>query len=217
MIPGALLKVVEKQTIARQPQWNIHEAVVLLVAYLEAQRKERPRAHIVREVSAALRQMAQNQGLLIDDIYRNENGISYQLQSMESAFRGENIYVPATKLFAEVVSLYNKNRSRFDSLLEEAREMIDQHNNKEAFLSWASSVMPEKQYKWLDDNLLHVEQYAKAKGLICGSIYTVSDLSTLFAKLEENYALGTIRVSLGKDNTEECVKRIVEAIIRIFG
>lgn len=36
-------------------------------------------------------------------------------------------------------------------------------------------------------------------------------------KLEENYALGTIRVSLGKDNTEEGVKRIAEAIIRIIG
>jgi cysteine desulfurase len=36
-------------------------------------------------------------------------------------------------------------------------------------------------------------------------------------KLEEKYARGTIRVSLGKDNTEECVKRIVEAIIRIIG
>jgi hypothetical protein len=195
MIPGALLKVVEKQATVRQPQWNIHEAVVLLAAYLEAQRKERPRAHIIRDVSAALRQMALNQGLLIDDIYRNENGISYQLQSMESAFRGENIYVPATKLFAEVVSLYNKNRSRFDSLLEEAREMIDQHNNKEAFLSWASSVMPEKQYKWIDDNLLYVEQYAQAKGLLCGSIYTMSDLSTLFA----------IKNAIGKDKIF-CIK-----------
>ena len=138
----------------RQPQWNIYEAVVLLDAYLEAQRKERPRAHIIKDVSAALRQMALNQGLVIDDVYRNENGISYQLQSMESAFRGEKIYVPATKLFAEVVSVYNQDRSQFDSLLEEAREMIEQHDNKESFLSWASSVLSEKQYKWLDDNIL---------------------------------------------------------------
>ena len=163
----------------RQPQWNIYEAVVLLDAFLEVQRKERPRAHIIKDVSAALRQMALNQGLVIDDIYRNENGISYQLQSMESAFRGKKIYVPATKLFTEVVSIYNQNRSRFDSLLEEARGMIEQHDNKEAFLSWASSVVSKKQYKWLDENILHVEQYALTKGLITGSVYAVSDISTL--------------------------------------
>ena len=163
----------------RQPQWNIYEAVILLDGFLEAQRKDRPRSHIIKDVSAALRQMAVNQGLVIDDVFRNENGISYQLQSMESAFRGKKIYVPATKLFTEVVSIYNENRSRFDSLLEEARGMIEKHDNKEAFLSWASSVVPEKQYKWLDDNLLHVEQYARAKGLIADSIYSVSDLSTL--------------------------------------
>ena len=163
----------------RQPQWNIYEAVVLLDAFLEVQRKERPRSHIIKDVSAALRQMAVNQGLVIDDVFRNENGISYQLQSMESAFRGKKIYVPATKLFTEVVSIYNENQSRFDSLLEEARGMIEKHDNKEAFLSWASSVVPEKQYKWLDDNLLHVEQYARTKGLIADSIYSVSDLPTL--------------------------------------
>ena len=163
----------------RQPQWNIYEAVVLLDGFLEAQRKDRPRSHIIRDVSVALRQMAVNQGQVIDDVFRNENGISYQLQSMESAFRGEKIYVPATKLFTEVVSIYNENRSRFDFLLEEARGMIEKQDNKEAFLSWAFSVVPEKQYKWLDDNLLHVEQYAHAKGLITDSIYSVSDLSTL--------------------------------------
>lgn len=163
----------------RQPQWNIYEAVVLLDGFLEAQRKDRLRSHIIKDVSAALRQMAVNQGLIIDDVYRNENGISYQLQSMESAIRGKKIYVPATKLFTEVVSIYNENRSRFDSLLEEARGMIELHNNKEAFLGWASSVVPEKQYKWLNDNLLHVEQYARAKDLIADSIYSVSDLSTL--------------------------------------
>lgn len=165
----------------RQPQWNIYEAVVLLDAFLEASRKEQPKAHIIKRVSAELRQMALNQGLVIDDVYRNENGISYQLQSMESAFRGEKVYVPATKLFTEVAALYNEKRSRFDSLLGEAREMIEQHDSKEVFLSWASSVLSEKQYKWLDDNILHVEQYARSKGLITGSIYTVSDISTLLS------------------------------------
>lgn len=59
--------------------------------------------------------------------------------------------------------------------------MICQHDNKAAFLDWASSVMTEKQHKWLEDNMLHVEQYAIAKGLIRGSIYTTTDNTTLLA------------------------------------
>ena len=110
-------------TSSRQPQWNIYEAVILLDAYLKLQNKEQPRSHIVKDVSAALRQMATNQNLEIDDAYRNENGISYQIQSMESAYKGVNIHVPATKLFTEVVSIYNNDRNRFDTLLEEAWEM----------------------------------------------------------------------------------------------
>lgn len=164
-------------TNTRQPKWNIYEAVVLLDAYIETQKKEQPKSHIIKDVSIALRQMAINQGLVIDDVFRNENGISYQLQSMESAYKGVKVYVPATRLFNEVVSIYNEDRDRFESLLEEARRMISQHDNKDSFLQWASS---EKQYKWLDDNMLHVEQYALAKGLITESIYSTTDIATLF-------------------------------------
>ena len=115
----------------RQPQWNIYEAAVLLDAYIETLKKEQPKSHIIKDVSVALRQMAVNQGLIIDDVFRNENGISYQLQSMESAYKGVKVYVPATKLFNEVVSIYHEDRDRFDSLLKEAKRMICQHDNKE--------------------------------------------------------------------------------------
>ena len=104
---------------SKQPQWNIYEAVVLLDAYLETQKKERPKSHVIKDVSVALRQMATNQGLVIDEVFRNENGISYQLQSMESAYKGVKVYVPATRLFNEVVSIYNEDRDRFESLLFE--------------------------------------------------------------------------------------------------
>ena len=89
----------------KQPKWDIYEAVILLDGYLEVLQTNQPKAQIVRRVSADLRRMAVNRGIEIDDIYRNENGISYQIQSMDSAYRGEKVYVPATRLFAETVSL----------------------------------------------------------------------------------------------------------------
>lgn len=94
----------------RQPKWDIFEAVILLDGYLEALQENQPKARIAKRISADLRQMAVNRDIKIDNIYRNENGISYQIQSMDSAFKGKKVYVPATKLFEEAVELYCTDR-----------------------------------------------------------------------------------------------------------
>lgn len=108
-----------------QPKWDIYESVVLLSGYLLACKKSEPKAYIIRRVSADLRAMAIHRGRKIDEGFRNENGISYQMQNMDSAYRGRKIYVPATKLFQETVSLYRNHYSRFQELLKEARHMIE--------------------------------------------------------------------------------------------
>lgn len=108
-----------------QPKWDIYESVVLLSGYLLACKKSEPKAYIIRRVSTDLRAMAIHRGRKIDEVFRNENGISYQMQSMDSAYKGRKIYVPATKLFQETVSLYRNHYSRFQELLKEARHMIE--------------------------------------------------------------------------------------------
>lgn len=109
----------------KQPQWDIYEAVILLDGYLEALQNKKPKLQIIKRVSLELRQMAMNKGIIIDDIYRNENGISYQMKSMDSAYKGHTIYTPATKLFKETVEIYQNERKRYEKLLEMAKGMID--------------------------------------------------------------------------------------------
>lgn len=93
----------------RQPKWAIYEAAILLDGYLESLTANKPKLHIIKDISATLRQMAINRGMTIDDIFRNENGISYQIRSMESAYKGQTVYVPSTKLFDEIVSIYRND------------------------------------------------------------------------------------------------------------
>lgn len=69
-----------------QPKWDIYESVVLLNGYLLACKKSEPRAYIIRRVSADLRAMAIHRGRKIDEIFRNENGISYQIGSGEATW-----------------------------------------------------------------------------------------------------------------------------------
>ena len=96
----------------RQPKWDTYEAAILLDGYLEMLRTNRSKMQIVKRISADLRQMAVNRGIEIDNIYRNENGISYQIQSMDSACKGKKGYVPATRLFKETVELYRTETKR---------------------------------------------------------------------------------------------------------
>ena len=61
--------------------------------------------------------MAVKLGITIDDVFCNEFVFSYQIQSMDSAYIGYNVYVPATKLFVEAVDIYRKNPEKYIKLL----------------------------------------------------------------------------------------------------
>lgn len=112
-----------------QPKWDIYEAVILLDGYLEMHQTKTPKKRMVKIISDKLRNMAVNRGITIDDVYRNENGISYQIQSMDSAYKGYKVYVPATKLFVEAVDIYRKNPEKYIKLFNEAKRMITKNND----------------------------------------------------------------------------------------
>lgn len=154
----------------RQVPFTEYEAALLLDAYLKTLSGEKGRMESVRDCSMQLRQMALNAGSEIDDIYRNVNGISFQMASMESAYQGHTIMKPATRLFTEIVLLYRNDVARYQQLLKEAKGMasakidMDQsdaattvsfrHINSMAFskpvsLSYFGEVKPESSWKGL--------------------------------------------------------------------
>ena len=164
----------------KQPKWDIYEAVILLDGYLEWLNTNQPKTKIIKRISADLRRMATHRGTEIDDIYRNENGISYQIQSIDSAYKGKKVYVPATRLFEETVELYRTDAERYIEILEEAKSMVAaKQNNKEAFLVWAASVLPAQRCKWIEKNILKMEHFAVVFKLISGSIFDITDTAML--------------------------------------
>lgn len=166
----------------RQPKWDIYEAAILLDGYLETIQQKHPQKKVVKRISADLRRMAINRGTVIDDVYRNENGISYQIRSMKSAFWGYKINIPATKLFTEIVSIYHKDREHFERILSKAKNMImGKEKNRELFLIWAASHVTSQRYKWIDSNLLKVEKFGKTSMIITDSIYDITNIVVLDA------------------------------------
>lgn len=111
--------------------WNKYEAVILLEGLLSSLNGEVTRTDAVKRVSRDLRKMALGRGVEIDDVFRNENGILFQMQSMESAYQGHTIFKPATKLFTEVSNTYHESISEYQKLLKEAKTMINETNSVE--------------------------------------------------------------------------------------
>ena len=122
------------------------EAVVLLDAYLGINATGITRQEAVKNASSALRKMAVNSGIEIDDIYRNTNGITFQMASMESAYLGHTILKPATHLFTEVVLMYKTERDEYNRLLKEAKSMIEgKKTTEDLFWSWLSQRLSPTQ------------------------------------------------------------------------
>lgn len=160
--------------MTRQKPWSKHEAAILLDGYLRIVNSGVPKKDVIEDVSSKLRTMAILQGEEIDDIYRNTNGISFQLSSMESAYHGYTIMKPATHLFKEVVELYRNNPDEFKKLLTESLTMTSAKKNpsQDDFMSWlafktTSAKRAEFRSLYNDINKL----YNRAKGLNCASFF----------------------------------------------
>lgn len=111
--------------------WDKYEAAILLEAWIEIKNNSSLKRNIIKRVSGQLRQKAVIQGIEIDNVFRNENGISFQIQSMASAFEQTFKGQPASKLFNQIVELYHKDYSSYLSLLREAKKMCnnDEYND----------------------------------------------------------------------------------------
>lgn len=108
----------------RPRNWDIYEAAILLEGCIEMLRETVPSNKIIERVSEDLRRMAVNRGWVIDEIFRNTAGISFQIRSMESAYTGKETLKPASRLFLEIVEIYRENPEEYARILQKAKDML---------------------------------------------------------------------------------------------
>ncbi len=115
--------IVTNNKPSKQPPWSLDESIILLDACIQAHEHPENRQQIIRETSSFLRNMAIKQNVEIDSQYRNENGIHFQMMSMESALAGKTIIKPATKRFLETVDFYLTQPEAFQEKLQQIRTL----------------------------------------------------------------------------------------------
>lgn len=177
--------------MAVQKRWDKYEAALLLDFYLQYVDGKLPRKEAIQTVSARLRTMAKNNNIDTDDTYRNINGITFQMFSMESAYKGYTIIKPASKLFDETVMLYKTDRKEFDKLLREAMSMSDElkHNNQDEYLTWLSQKVSAARLSELYMMYEIIDKFCTKRKILQTPILQTTELAKVKAaqrELEQN-------------------------------
>ena len=160
--------------------WTIEEAAVLLNALIQTLDGKIDRNTAVADVSEKLRKRAIDSGLDIDEIYRNTNGISLQMRSMEyiltDGLHGLNKPV---KVFQEIVDLYKNDRARYNQLLKEIIGMSTNISVEEQFAQWLSTKVSPKELSDLYVVFPDVEAYCLRKNILHKRLFETTDCAAV--------------------------------------
>lgn len=162
----------------RQKPWDLHEAVVLLDGFLDIISNNLPRHEVIDRISHDLRTMAINQGYEIDEIFRNKNGITFQIKSMESAYVGYTVMKPASKLFAETVALYRNSPCEYEKKRKEARAMID-GNNEKKFMDYLASQVSSTLFLEFSSYYPDIEAFCLKLNVLKKPLFETTDFETI--------------------------------------
>lgn len=150
--------------------WDKYEAIILLDAWLQI-KSGVPKMQMVNLVSYQLRLKAINQGLEIDDIFRNTNGISFQLKSIATAYEKVDMGKLASKLFTEIVELYLTEPITYQNMKEEAMKMVAYSSEtKDDFSRYVYVAQPQSATKILE-SIGFVENFAISTKALSYSIF----------------------------------------------
>ncbi|MEH2960230.1 hypothetical protein [Candidatus Merdisoma sp. JLR.KK006] len=109
----------------RQPKWDKYEVALLIEAYLNIKNGNRDKIEALQELSNHLREKAINEGMEIDETFRNLNGMRWQMEYIDCAFKkaGYGKHMPS-KLFQSIVDMYLEDEESFKKILNEAKLKI---------------------------------------------------------------------------------------------
>lgn len=167
--------------------WNKYEVAILIDACDRYYQFGGDKSQIIKLVSKQLRLMAINGKIEIDDIYRNENGISMQFTIMSSLLQNSHCGLNgASKLFIEMADIFTKNKQEFDKILKEAKRMLEpqKKNNEDQFAEWFSSKVSPAQMSELYMMYEKIDAFCQKRGILKQPLLKTTDVSSVKKALQ---------------------------------
>ena len=120
--------------------WDEQETAILIEACIAVNEGNKTKKEAIKEVSETLRKRAIDKGLTIDEMFRNENGITMQFMLINELLTQEKCGLRgASKIFIRMVELYRHERSKYDEILKEARKVsVSTKDIQDMFSKWLS-------------------------------------------------------------------------------
>ena len=160
--------------------WDVEEAVLMLDVLLKSLDGKLARKEAIHQVSEQLRRRAVNRGIEMDDIFRNENGITFQMSALEAAYTGMNTKLKQpTKLFTETVNLYRNQRELYERILKEAENVVDPKPVQDEFCSYLSTHMPTFQLSAAYLLLSDIESFCLERKILKNKLFETTDRDTI--------------------------------------
>ena len=164
-----------------QKIWDKYEVALLIETYQNIKQERVGKNAALIMLSQSLRKMAHNEGLEIDEIFRNLNGMQWQLEFIERAFVDSdyNGRMPP-KIFIEMVTIYKTNQQAFQEILAEAKRKVLGNaeeikvDRKDLFKKWLSehAIMTPI---LVVNNIEYVSRYASKRNIIKKSFWEFED------------------------------------------
>ena len=134
-----------------QRPWDQYEVSLLIECYINVCENGFDLEVELEKLSARLQNMAICKGEVVDETYRNLNGMHWQYQFIKAAFADGNVgsRVPP-KLFVEMVRLFQTDKVKFNVVLAEAHRLAGDErvksmiSTKDKFAEWISKAYGHK-------------------------------------------------------------------------
>lgn len=113
-------------------KFNQWETALLIDSYLQTSNGQTPRKSAIAHLSLRLRHAAISHNAVIDEKFRNTNGINFQLRGIEYYLtNGKEGLDRPCQMFKEIAHLYYTDPEGFQKLLTEANEMYPEPSLQE--------------------------------------------------------------------------------------
>lgn len=161
--------------------WDEYETAILISACVDYNAGKCTKKKAIKDVSQTLRKRAEKNGIEIDDVFRNENGITMQFMLVNELLTQEKCGLRgASKLFISMVELYKNDRTKFQEILMEERRTLEANKtNQEQFTAWLSCRLSPAQMSEIYITYYDIDKYLQEEKILETPVLETMDLNKI--------------------------------------
>lgn len=168
--------------MAQRVPWDMSEAVIMLNTLISSHEGKMSRKEAIESVSSELRARAKRNGVEVNEIFRNVNGITLQMSIMEYILtNGEKGMKksPIPKLFQDAVVMYRTDRATYEKTLRAARNVTDIKSIQDQYFAWLATQVSPAQLSELYVIYADIEDFCLNRSVIKKKLFALTRLADI--------------------------------------